>query len=88
MSCPDQEHLSLAGGYVRQFLEKILRQTPVQILGPVPEPVARIADIWRQVLYLKGGTPSLLRAARNRLERYIEINDGFSNVEVVFDTTD
>ena len=88
MSCPDQEHLSLAGGYVRQFLEKILRQTPVQILGPVPEPIARISDIWRQVLYLKGGTSSLLRAARNRLERYIEINDGFSNVEVVFDTTD
>ncbi len=87
MSCEDQEHLLLAAGYVKQFLSKILRQAPVQILGPVQEPIAKIADVWREVLYLKGGNSALLRAARNRLERYIEINDGFSNVEVTFDTT-
>ena len=82
----DPEHLALAAGYVRQFLEKILRQTPVRILGPVPEPVAKIADVWRQVLYMKGGTPALLRAARNRLERYMEANGGFSSIEVAFDS--
>ena len=87
MSCADQEHLLLAAGYVRRFLEKILGKAPVGILGPVEEPVAKIADIWREVLYLKGGNAQLLRAARNRLERYIEVNDGFANVEVVFDAT-
>ena len=87
MSCADPEHLTLAAGYARQFLEKILRQTPVQILGPVQEAVAKIADIWRQVLYLKGGTPALLRAARSRLERYMEANGGFSTVEVTYDST-
>ena len=87
MSCADQEHLLLAAGYVRRFLEKILGKAPVRILGPVEEPVAKIADIWREVLYLKGGSAQLLRAARNRLERYIEVNDGFANVEVVFDAT-
>ena len=87
MSCADQEHLALAAGYIKQFLEKILGKAPVQILGPVSEPVARIADVWRQVLYLKGGSSALLRAARNRLERYIELNDGFSSVEITFDST-
>ena len=87
MGCADQEHLSLAAGYVRQFLIKILGKAPVRILGPAPEPVAKIADVWRQVLYLKGGSPALLRAARNRLERYIELNDGFASVEITFDAT-
>ena len=87
MSCADQEHLLLAAGYVKQFLEKILGKAPVQILGPVSEPIAKIADVWRQVIYLKGGSSALLRAARNRLERYIELNDGFSTVEITFDST-
>lgn len=87
ISCADQEHLRLAAGYMRQFLEKILKNCPVQILGPADEPIAKIADIWRQVLYLKGGTGALLRAARSRLERYMEINDGFAAVEVAFDAT-
>ena len=87
MSCPDPEHLSTAAGYVRRFLEKILAQAPVQLLGPVEEPIARIADVWRQVLYLKGGSAALLRAARGRLERYMEANGGFSSVEVTFDSS-
>ncbi len=87
MSCPDQEHLKVAAGYARAFLEKILGSAPVQILGPVPESVAKIADIFRMVMYLKGGSPELLRAARARLEQYIGLNDGFSNVEFSYDVT-
>jgi primosomal protein N' (replication factor Y) len=87
MSCADQEHLTLAGGYVRKFLLNMIKDEPVQILGPTDEPVARIADVWRQVIYMKGGTGSFLRYVRGWLEKYIEINDGFSNIEITYRTT-
>ena len=87
MSCPDREHLILAGGYVRRFLEKVIGDAPVSILGPADEPVARIADVWRQVLYLKGSSGASLRKIREWLEKYIEINEGFSSIEITYETT-
>ena len=87
MSCPDKEHLDLAGNYVRKFLQRVIRDAPVAILGPTDEPVARIADVWRTALYLKGGDGAYLRRIRGWLEKYIEINEGFSNIEITYETT-
>ncbi len=87
MSCPDQDHLTLAAKHVRQFLGKVVGRAPVAILGPADEPIARIADVWRQVLYMKGGTGAYLRAVRGRLEQYIESNEGFSTIEITYETT-
>ena len=87
MSCPDKDHLVLGAGYVRKFLERVKGEDPMVILGPVDEPVARIADVWRMVLYMKGTGSAPLRRARGWLEKYIEINPGFSNIEVTYDTT-
>ena len=86
MGCPDREHLTKASGYVRRFLEKAAGDAPVSILGPADEPVARIADVWRQVLYLKGPSGAGLRKIREWLEKYIEINEGFSNIEITYET--
>ena len=87
LSGPDREHLSLAAGYIRRFLEKVIRDRPVQILGPADEPVAKIADVWRQVIYVKGGSGAAIRRIREWLEKYIEINDGFSTIEIIYRTT-
>ncbi len=87
MSCPDQEHLELAAGHVRKFLGKVVGQAPVSILGPADEAISRIADVWRKVLYIKGGTGAYIRAVRGRLEKYIESNEGFSNIEITYETT-
>ena len=87
MSCPDREHLVLAAGYVRKFLEKVIKDAPIAILGPTDEVVARIADVWRQVLYLKGTEGAAVRKVRVWLEKYIEINEGFSNIEITYETT-
>ncbi len=87
MSCPDQVHLEKAAGYVRSFLAKVVGKAPVSILGPTDEAIARIADVWRKVLYIKGGTGAYIRAVRGRLEKYIESNEGFSNVEITYETT-
>jgi primosomal protein N' (replication factor Y) len=87
MSCPDQEHLKLGAGYVRKFLEKVQGSEPAVILGPVDEAVARIADVWRMVIYMKAGTGAALRRARGWLEKYIAINEGFANIEITYETT-
>ena len=87
MSCPDQDHLILAAGYVKKFLLKMAQGSAVQILGPTDEPVARIADVWRMVLYMKGGSADTLRMIRRWLEKYIEINEGFSNIGITYETT-
>ena len=84
-SCADRGHLETAARYLRLFLEKILKRTNAAVLGPADENVAKINDIWRMVLYLRGGSAELLREARRRLERYIEANEGFSTVEIQFD---
>ncbi len=87
MSCPDQDHLILAAGYVRKFLLKMTQGSAVQILGPTDEPVAKIADVWRMVLYMKGGSADTLRMIRRWLEKYIEINEGFANIGITYETT-
>ncbi len=87
MSCLDRELLETGAGHIRTFLEKILGKAPVHVLGPSEETVSRIADVWRMVLYVKGGTGSFLRAVRNRLEQYIAANEGFAQIEISYDTT-
>ncbi len=87
MSCPDKDHLTLAGGHIKSFLKAVIGHAPVAVLGPTDEPVARIADVWRQVLYMKGGTGAYLRAVRGRLEKYIELNEGFASIEITYETT-
>jgi primosomal protein N' (replication factor Y) len=87
MSCPDKDHLVLGAGYVRKFLERVKGEDPMVILGPVDEPVARIADVWRMVLYMKGTGSAPLRRARGWLEKYIEINPGFSSIDITYETT-
>ena len=87
MSCMDKEHLMLAAGYVRRFLLKVTGGTFVRILGPADEAIARIADVWRMVVYLKGSSAEELKTVREWLEKYIEINEGFSNIEITYETT-
>lgn len=87
MSCPDQEHLALAGAYVRKFLLKMAGSLGITVLGPADEAVARIADVWRMVVYIKGPSGEALRRVRGWLEKYIEINEGFSNIEITYETT-
>ena len=72
---------------MRKFLLKMAQGSAVQILGPTDEPVAKIADVWRMVLYMKGGSADTLRMIRRWLEKYIEINEGFANIGITYETT-
>lgn len=84
-SCPEEERLEQAMEYIRRFLLRFHVEPRVQLIGPARESVAKISDLYRFVLYVKASSPEVLFSLRERLERYIEINSGFSNIYIQFD---
>lgn len=84
-SAMDEKYLSMAMEYIRQFLRKIDGKKQLQIIGPADESVSRIADMYRKVLYIKHEDHQLLLFVKEKLEQYIEINQGFRKVRIQFD---
>ncbi len=86
MACSDRDHLKIAADHLKALLDRILCQVrSAQVLGPTDDMVGRIADVYHMVIYLKCPGRKVLRVCKNRLERYIEANEGFRNVEITFD---
>lgn len=85
MSGPSEEQLMLAANYLKEFILRIDRDRAFQLIGPASPYVAKVNDIYRRVLYLKGADEKLLILAKNRMEQYIEINRGFHSLKVQFD---
>lgn len=84
-ACQEEERLEQAMEYIRRFLLRFSGDSKVQLIGPAKESVARISDLYRHVLYVKAQRQEILFALRERLERYIEINSGFSGIYIQFD---
>ncbi|MBS6196609.1 MAG: primosomal protein N' [Clostridiales bacterium] len=84
-SSPDEELLAMGMDYIRRFLKKADGENRLQIIGPADEAVAKVADMYRKVLYVKQEDHGLLLKVKDRLERYIEINSGFKNIRIQFD---
>lgn len=55
------------------------------MIGPASPYVAKVSDVYRRVLYLKGRDNRLLIEVKNRMEKYIEINKGFQTMRIQFD---
>ena len=71
--------------YIRKYLIRVRRDRRVQLIGPAPESISKIQDLYRQVLYVKGPDKKALIRIREKLEKYIEINSGFKNVYIQYD---
>ena len=78
--------LSLAAQYLRLFAQRVSRFGGIQVLGPADEPVAKIQDIYRKVMYLKSPDEGALTRARDMIRRYIEINSGFKGITFQYET--
>ncbi len=85
VSSGDEEKLTVAMTYLRRFLERIAPEGEVQLIGPADEAVAKINDMYRRVLYVKGESGQLLSKLREQMERYIEINKGFASMYIQYD---
>ncbi|MDO4343462.1 MAG: primosomal protein N' [Eubacteriales bacterium] len=84
-ACREEEHLQTAMEYLKKFLLKIYRTDPKNIIGPAYESIARIQEMYRMALYVKADGAEELTAVKNRLEQYIEANEGYQKVNIQFD---
>ena len=85
VSSAEEEKLDMAMAYLKRFLERIMPEKEVQLIGPADEAVAKINDMYRRVLYIKGENSQLLSRIREQMERYIEINKGFASMYIQYD---
>ncbi len=83
-SCEDEILLEMGMDYIGRFLKKIDTQRRLRIIGPANESVAKIADMYRKVIYVKQEDVLYLLRMKKQLERYIEMNSGFKNIKIQF----
>lgn len=81
----DEKLLETASKYLKEFAVRIDRKQILQIIGPASPYVAKVSDVYRRVLYLKGRDYRLLVELKNRMEQYIEMNKGFKDMRIQFD---
>lgn len=80
----DEEKLTKAMFFIRQYIERICRDHVPNLTGPAPASVGKVRDIYRQVLYMRHENKDYLIRIRERLEKYIEINPGFREIRVQY----
>lgn len=84
-ACQELMHLSLAMDYLQKFIVRIAGNTGVRIIGPADEPIAKVNDIYHKVIYLKEERHDLLTMIKDKVEQYIEANQGYESVNIQFD---
>ena len=81
-----EETLLLEGlTYCRKYIESIYKKNDLLIVGPAPQSISKIQDMYRMVLHLRHGNKEILIKIMERLERYIQINKGFEKIYIQFD---
>ena len=84
-SCENQELLEQGIGYFRKYIEKIYKRQDLILVGPAPESVAKVQDLYRMVLYMRHSDRKILVKITELLEQYIQINKGFDKIHIQFD---
>ncbi len=85
MTGPDEKMLETAAKYLKEFAVRVDKKGVLQKIGPASPYVAKVSDMYRRALYLKGSDGRLLIEVKNRMEQYIEMNKGFQEMRIQFD---
>ena len=85
VSGPDEEKLATAAGYLQKFAKMVSERAGVEVMGPTEESISKVQDIYRKVLYLKGPDGGAVRTVREKVQSYIEINEGFNGLGIQFE---
>ena len=81
----DEQLLDQGMKYLREYISRLDKRNALQVVGPAPEIVSRVQDIYQRVIYIKYKDRNVLTALKDKLEEYIEMNSGFSNIHIQFD---
>ena len=66
-------------------METIYNKQDLILIGPAPEAVSKVQDLYRQVLYMRHQDREILVKLKNALEKYIAVNSGFRKLYIQFD---
>ena len=80
-----EEQLKKGMDYLRRFLSRVAADPDLHIIGPAPESVSKVKDRYRMVIYLKYRESAPLIRIRELMEKYIEINPGYREIQVQYD---
>jgi len=81
----DEEYLATAMDYLKKLLDMLAKKNDIKIIGPADESVAKINDIFKKVIYIKHNSTEILSMVQNKVEQYIEMNDGYNQIAIQYD---
>ena len=84
----DEDHLQKAMEYLVKVTERMPEKRAVKIFGPVSESIGKIQDEYRKVIYIKAEEQNVLTGIKNKLEKYMELNEGYRSVMIQFERND
>ncbi len=84
-SSKDEAKLDQGMAYLRQMVDRMDASGKLMTIGPAPQSIGKVRDYYRRVIYLRHRDRKVLEEARNRIEKYIEINWGFQSLNIQFD---
>lgn len=85
VSAEEETVLETGMHYLKEYMLRLGKTRPIQIIGPASPHVGKIKDIYRRMLYIKSASYDVLVDVKNRTEQYIELNRGFSRMKIQFD---
>lgn len=84
-ACEEEELLMQAMTYCRKYVEAVYKKQDLILLGPAPETISKVQDLYKMVLYMRHENRETLVRIKNALERYIAVNKGFQKIYIQFD---
>ncbi len=85
-SCKDKNHLDMGMTYLKKYIEQIIpKKAGITVIGPADEQISKISDIYRKVMYVKYKDQQMLLKIKERMEQYMEANEGYRTILVQFD---
>ena len=80
-----EAYLSMAMEYLKKFLDLLENKTGIQVIGPGDETIARIQDVYRKVLYIRHPNENRLTMVKEKVEQYIEMNEGYQKIHIQYE---
>lgn len=84
-ACADENLLYQGLSYCKKYIEKIYPGEDLILIGPAPESVAKVQDMYKMVIYMRHQNRRTLVQIKDCLERYIAVNKGFDKMFIQFD---
>lgn len=71
--------------YLKKYIDYFDPDGKLQAIGPAPQTVGKVRDRYREVIYIRNLDLNTLIRAKDLIEKYLEVNSGFRNIDIQFD---